>query len=185
MTSAMRSPDTTIQPVYDDQIDLTHTWGDRLHGDIFPAVYRRYRAPVSISECEQMIADLADVVTFISDQYEAARKEAIGLGLDPVRDRATKDKLKVVRTARNRYEAIRRAYIHWLAVEQGGPVGLSVIGATQLSTKARMDLLGQAIMRLIDLYIEDLDETKSVADVKESLQLLRQQLDAAFVTPSQ
>lgn len=181
----MRSTETVIQPVYEDGIDLTHTWGDRLHGDIFPAVYRRYRAPKSVSECEQMISDLATVVSSIADQYESARGEAIGLGLDPVRDRATKDKLKVIRTARNRYEAIRRAYIHWLAVEQGEPVGLSVIGATQLSTRGRIDLLGQAMLQLVDLYIADLDESKSTAEIKELLHSLKQRLDTASASSSQ
>lgn len=180
----MRSPDTAIQPVYDDRVDLTCTWGERVHGDIFPAVYRRYRAPHDSTECEQMIADLAGIVTSVGEQYEVARREAIGLGLDPVRDRATKDKLKVIRTARNRYEAIRRAYIHWLAIETGEPVGLPVIGATQLSTKARLDLLAQAMTQLINVYIEDLEEVRSTGETKAMLLSIKQQLDAAFASSS-
>lgn len=184
MSSAMRSQETTIKPVYDDQIDLTHTWGDRLHGDIFPAVYRRYRAPSNASECEKMIADLADVITSINDQYEATRQSAIGLGLDPLRDRATKDKLKIIRTARNRHEAIRRAYIHWLAIENGKPVGLQTVGATQLGTRARVDFLAQAVMELIDLYIKEMDETKTLDEVRESLYTLKRGLSAMFVSSS-
>ncbi len=180
MTSA---PSLTIKPVYDDGIDLTASWGTRIHPDIFPAVYRRYRAPQDCDEAELQIDDLAAVIVAVNAQYDQARAEAIGLGLDPTRDRPTKDKLKTIRTARNRHEAIRRAYIHWLAEERGVPHLLPSVGATQYSTKARVELLGTSLRTLLDLYLDDVNEQVSPAVLRKQLLLVRQQLDAVFVSP--
>jgi hypothetical protein len=182
----MRSPVTsapplTIEPVYDDAIDLTSTWGTRTHTDIFPAVYRRFRAPRDTDEAETQIDDLGAVITAINAQYDQARAEAIGLGLDPSRDRPTKDKLKTIRTARNRHEAIRRAYIHWLAEERGEPQLLPSVGATQYSTKSRLELLGTTVLTLLDLYLDDVNEQVNPEVLRQQLRVLRQQLDAVFI----
>ena len=182
----MRSPVTsapplTIEPLYDDAVDLTASWGERTHGDIFPAVYRRFRAPHHAEEAETQIEDLAAVITAINAQYDQARAEAIGLGLDPSRDRPTKDKLKSIRTARNRHEAIRRAYIHWLAQERGEPQLLAAVGATQYSGKARTEVLGASLLTLLDLYLADVEERIDPQVLRQQLRTLQQQLGAVFV----
>lgn len=171
-----------IQPVYDDSVDLTGTWGDRTCEGIFPAVYRRYRAPIDAEECKQMIEDLGNIVQAINDQYDSARSQAIAIGLHPGRDRPTKDKLKTIRTARNRNEAIRRAYIHWLSVEGGQPLELPTLRATQFSIKARIDTLAAALAKVVDLYIADLSSADDETAILKELKLLRQQLDAVFVS---
>ena len=182
----MRSPVTsapplTIEPLYDDAVDLTASWGERTHGDIFPAVYRRFRAPHDAVEAEAQIEDLAAVITAINAQYDQARAEAVGLGYDPSRDRPTKDKLKSIRTARNRHEAIRRAYIHWLALERGEPQLLASVGATQYSGKARTELLGASLVTLLDLYLADVNEQVDPQVLRQQLLALRHQLGAVFV----
>jgi len=182
----MRSPVTsapplTIEPLYDDAIDLTASWGERTHDDIFPAVYRRFRAPNDAEEAEAQIDDLAAVICAINAQYDQARAEAVGLGLDPSRDRPTKDKLKSIRTARNRHEAIRRAYIHWLAQERGEPQLLASLGATQYSGKARTELLGASLLTLLDLYLADVNEQVDPQVLRQQLLVLRQQLGAVFM----
>lgn len=174
-------PPLTIETVYDDGVDFTETWGDRRHNDIFPAVYRRHRAPHDPAEAEQQIEDLAVVITRLNGQYDQARQDAIGLGLDPTRDRPTKDRLKVIRSARNRYEAVRRAYIHWLAIERGEPQLLPSLGATQYSGKARIELLGSVVLTLLDAYLADLEGEVDPQVLRPQLQLLRQQLAAVFV----
>ncbi len=177
------APPLTIEPDYDDSTDLTATWGNRTHSDIFPAVYRRFRAPRNAEEAETQIIDLAAVISAINAQYDQARAEVIGLGLDPSRDRPTKDKLKTIRTARNRHEAIRRAYIHWLAEERGEPQLLASVGATQYSTKARLELLGTSLLTLLDLSLDDVDGQLDPQVLRQQLLSLRQQLDAVFVSP--
>jgi hypothetical protein len=171
----------TIEPLYDDAIDLTASWGERTHDDIFPAVYRRFRAPNDAEEAEAQIDDLAAVICAINAQYDQARAEAVGLGLDPSRDRPTKDKLKSIRTARNRHEAIRRAYIHWLAQERGEPQLLASLGATQYSGKARTELLGASLLTLLDLYLADVNEQVDPQVLRQQLLVLRQQLGAVFM----
>lgn len=183
MRPPQSAPPLTIEPVYDDGVDLRATWGERTHGDIFPAVYRRYRAPRDAAEAEEQIRDLAAVITAINAQYDQAREQAVGLGLDPIRDRATKDKLKTIRTARNRHEAIRRAYIHWLALERGEPQPLAELGVTQYSAKARVELLGATLLTLLDVYLADVDEEIDPVVLHQQLLALRNQLSAVFVTP--
>lgn len=177
----LNTPPLAIEPIYDDAIDLTSTWGTRTHEDIFPAVYRRYRAPSDAAEAEQQIRDLAAVINAMNGHYDQAREKAVGLGLDPTRDRPTKDRLKTIRTARNRHEAIRRAYIHWLAQERGEPQSISRLGATQYSAKARVELLGASLLRLMDLYLSDLDAQDDPAVLREQLLALRRDLGAVFV----
>lgn len=183
MRPATTAPPLTIEPVYDDGVDLTASWGERTHSDIFPAVYRRYRAPANAAEAEDQIQDLAALISAINAQYDEARDQAVGLGLDPTRDRPTKDKLKTIRTARNRHEAIRRAYIHWLAVERGEPLAVSELGVTQYSAKARVELLGATLLTLLDVYLADLDEQVDPVVLHQQLLALRRQLGAVFVTP--
>jgi hypothetical protein len=181
-TPVTSAPPLTIEPIYDDAIDLTASWAERTHGDIFPAVYRRYRAPQDAQEAEAQIDDLAAVICAINAQYDQARAEAIGLGLDPNRDRPTKDKLKAIRTARNRHEAIRRAYIHWLAQERGEPQLLPSMGTTQYSAKARVELLGASLLTLLDLYLADVEERLDPQVMHQQLTTLRQQLGAVFMS---
>lgn len=177
------APPLTIEPDYGDGVDLTASWGTRTHADAFPAIYRRFRAPESSSEAEVQISDLAVMIQAINAQYDQARAEAVGLGLDPARDQPTKDKLKSIRTARNRYEATRRAYIHWLAEERGQPQILPSVGATQYSTKARLELLGATLVTLLDLYLDDVNEQINSQVLRQRLLVMRQQLDAVFVSP--
>ncbi len=176
------APPLTIEPIYDETTDLTDSWGERVHPDIFPAVYRRFRAPRNADEAEIQIDNLAAVINAINAQYDQARAEAVGLGIDPSRDRPTKDKLKTIRTARNRHEAIRRAYIHWLAEERGQPQLLPSVGATQYSTKARIELLGTSLIALLDLYLDDVDDRLDPQVLRQQLMTLRQQLNAVFVS---
>jgi hypothetical protein len=170
-----------IEPVYDDSIDLTSSWADRKHADIFPAVYRRWRAPVSVEECGEMIEDLAAIIVAINDQYDDARRQAFTLGLNPNSDTPTKDKLKSIRSARNRYEAVRRAYIHWLSCETGQPSGLIETGRTQYSSKVRTEALAAAVKKLLEIYIQDLTGHSDNTAMLEELKLLQKQLEAVFV----
>lgn len=179
----MRNQTTTIiEPVYDDSIDLTTTWEERIHQDIFPAVYRRWRAPNDHKECEAMISDLAELIICINDQYDETRQQAMTLGLNPSQDRPTKDKLKSIRSARNRYEAVRRAYIHWLSCEEGNGDAVPILGFTQYSGKARTEALGAAMKKLIELYIVDLSGAENDQSTIEELLVLKRQLESVFVS---
>jgi hypothetical protein len=176
------SVETIIAPIYDDAIDLTGTWGDFKHPDIFPAVYRRWRAPKSSNECQKMIEDLAGLIVCINTQYDEARGQAIRLGLNPMHDTLTKDKLKSIRSARNRYEAVRRAYIHWLSCTEGDENVLPETGVTQYSAKARLDALAGAVKKLLEVYIADLSDEADSEKMLDELIRLRRQLEAVFVT---
>lgn len=173
---------TIIEPVYDDSVDLTDTWVERRHEDIFPAVYRRWRAPLDREECEAMINDLAELIVRINDQYDETRQQAITLGLNPTQDRPTKDKLKSIRSARNRYEAVRRAYIHWLACEDGNSDAVPVLGVTQYSGKARTEALGAAMKKLLEVYIADLNGEEDDQALLRELLVLKRQLESVFVS---
>lgn len=177
----MRSPDDlTIPPLYTEDADFTASWGDRRHGDIFPAVYRRYRAPFHAAEAQQQIDELAEVITGLNSLYEQTCTKAIGLGIDHRRDQPTKDRLKQIRTNRNRHEAVRRAYIHWLATEQGSPLSLPELGVTQLSAKSRQELLGASVLRLVELYLADLRGDTSTPQLEEQLEQLHRELTGVF-----
>jgi hypothetical protein len=172
---------TIIEPVYDDSVDLTYTWKELQHPDIFPAVYRRWRAPVDAVECRQMIGDLADLIVSINTQYDETKEQAGALGINPMQDRPTKDKLKTIRSARNRYEAVRRAYIHWLSSTEDGESVLPQTGATQYSAKARMEALASVVKKMLTIYISDLGGEEDNEKMLDELIYIRKQLDAIFV----
>lgn len=176
------SVETVIEAVYDDAIDLTDTWGELKHPDIFPAVYRRWRAPKNTEECQQMISDLAKLIVCINEQYSESREQAMRLGINPMHDRPTKDKLKTIRSARNRYEAVRRAYIHWLSCKEGDSNVIPETGVTQYSAKARLDALAAAVKKLLEVYIADLSDEEDSEKMLDELIRLRRQLEAVFVT---
>lgn len=175
-------PPLKIAANFDEHSDLTHTWKGRLHADIFPAIYRRYRAPLDKEEAEQQIADLAAAIQELGRRFEQEKTSTHALGLDSKSSPIWKS-IKELRTLRNRYEAARRAYLHWLALENGDPEPLPVLGRTQYSDKTRLELLAQAVTSLINLYASDLSEERSNAELKEELQSLRQQLHVVFAAP--
>lgn len=177
-----KSVETIIEAVYDDNIDLTSSWGENKHPDIFPAVYRRWRAPHDKEECEQMISDLAELIVCINTQYDETREQAMRLGLNPMQDRPTKDKLKSIRSARNRYEAVRRAYIHWLSCVEGEDSVIPQTGVTQYSSKARVEALASAVKKLLEIYIADLSDEEDSEKMLTELIRLRRQLEAVFVS---
>ena len=171
--------ETIIQPDYEG--DHTETWKDKTHPDIFPAVYRRYRAPVDEDECRQMISDLGALIVLINDQYNDTRAQAVNLGIDPTRDIPTKDKLKTIRSARNRYEAVRRAYIHWSTSESIATT-VKPIGKTQYSTNDRINALADGLKKLADVMIADFNGEDADDKLLSELVLLRKQLEAVFVS---
>lgn len=170
-----------IEPDFIQGSDHTETWGDILHPDIFPAVYRTYRAPVDRDECEEQIKDLGGLIREINDQYEEVRANAIKLGLDPNRDRPTRDQLKRIRSGRNRAEAARRAYLFWL---EGGDLSACVkqTGRTQYSLEARINTLADALKQVVDIYIKDVSGEEVEVSIGEELALLRRQLEAVFAS---
>lgn len=181
MATLRKLHSTIISPVYEDNVDLTSTWLDRCHQDIFPSVYKRYRAPVGNQECEQMIQDLTEMIKNLNDQYEETRNAAYSLCLDPGRDRPTKDKLKGIRTARNRHEAIRRAYLHWLSIENNEPINVPVTGVTQFSTQKRIEILASTVNKFINIYLRDLSDQSNSNDLQAELNQLQKQLQVVFV----
>jgi len=174
--------DTIIQPDYEG--DHTETWKDKRHPDIFPAVYRRYRAPEDVEECEQMVRDLGELITLINDQYNEVRSQSLELGIEPSRDPPTRDRLKQIRSARNRYEAVRRAYIFWMSSEKDAGEIVKPIGKTQYSTKDRIDAVAAGLKKVTDVLIADLSGESSDQDLLGELVLLRRQLEVVFVSPS-
>lgn len=171
--------ETIIEPDYEG--DHTESWKDKTHPDIFPAVYKRYRAPANEQECAQMVSDLSALIVLINDQYNDARNEAVKLGMDPARDIPTKDKLKTIRSARNRYEAVRKAYIHWGASESG-PSIVKTIGKTQYNTNDRLNALADGLKKITDLLIADFNGEEADDKLLSELVLLRKQLEVVFVS---
>ena len=171
--------ETIIQPDYEG--DHTETWGEMQHPDIFPAVYTRYRAPLDESECTQMISDLGALIKLINDQYNDTRTQAVNLGINPAYDVPTKDKLKTIRSARNRFEAVRRAYIHW-NTNEADPGVVKSIGKTQYSTKDRLDALADGLKKVTDVLIADFNGEESNDQLLTELIFLRKQLEAVFVS---
>lgn len=171
--------ETIIQPDYDG--DHTESWADKRHPDIFPAVYRRYQAPVDEEECQQMVSDLSALIVLINDQYNDTRAQAVSLGMNPASDLPTKNKLKTIRSARNRYEAVRRAYIHWLSAGAGTELVRS-IGKTQYNNRDRLDAMADGLKRLTDIVTADLRGEEPEEDLLSALELLRNQLEVVFVS---
>lgn len=168
-----------IRPDYES--DFTATWGKRKHSDLFPAVYRNWRAPVDLAECRKMINDLSSQVARGNDLYESTRMALIRAGDKTLSRPTSKDQLKKIRTWRNRYTAVHKAYVHWEMVEMGAVKGVKTIGVTQLGTTAKLNALAQAVKTLINLYHGDLCDIKGNEEVIEELALLRNNLDVIFV----
>jgi hypothetical protein len=177
-----KTVDTIIQPDYEG--NHTETWKDKRHPDIFPAVYRRYRAPEDAGECEQMVRDLSELITLINDQYNEVRDQSLRLGIEPSRDLPTKERLKQIRSARNRHEAIRRAYIFWMSDKKDASEIVRPIGKTQYSTRDRIDAVAAGLKKVTDVLIADLSGESSDQDLLGELVLLRRQLEVVFVSPS-
>lgn len=174
--------ETIIQPDYEG--DHTQSWADKRHPDIFPSVYKRYRAPADTEECEQMVRDLGELITLINDQYSDVRAQSLNLGIDPGRDIPTRDRLKQIRSARNRYEAVRRAYIFWMSSEQDGVEVVKPIGKTQYNTNDRINAVADGLKKVTEVLIADLSGESNDQELLGELVLLRKQLEAVFVSAS-
>lgn len=167
-----------IPPDYD--FDHTAEWKGYEHASIFPAVYSRYRVPVDESECERQIESLTDLITAINDQYQDVRNQAYEVGLSPSRDRPTKDRLKSIKSARTRYEAVRRAYSHWLCVKRGVPTNVSLEKGTQYSLHTKIDILAGALKEVLDLYLDDLSASDSQEGLSSRAHSLKSRLETVF-----
>lgn len=176
-------PPLRIAASFDHDIDLTDTWAGRIHPDIFPAIYRRYRAPLNVEEARRQIDDLGAAIEELNRRFELEKTSANSLGLRSKSNPIWKS-IKELRTLRNRYEAARRAYLHWLALENGDPELLPVLGVTQYSGKTRLDLLVQAVITLVNLYASDLNDERSSMELAQKLESLKQHLQAVFTTCS-
>lgn len=167
----------------DFEADFTSEWDGYTHQTIFPSVYRRYRAPISEQECQDQIDSLTELITSVNDQYDEVREEAFRAGLTPATDPPTKAKLKSMKSARTRYEAVRRAYIHWLCLKRGEPSSVVLREGTQMSTNAKINALSSALKVLISVYLDDLLEGDNEEGLIERLATIKKQLDAVFATP--
>jgi len=174
-------PQPLIPPCYEAGADHTSSWEDCQHADIFPAVYRQYRAPLSISEAQRQVQSLTKLLQHHADEYNQTRHAAVVSGLNPRSEPTVRRELRLLRDLSNRYEAVRRAYMHWIAVKKGKPELVPERGVTQYSAKARMELLGSTLLSLMDLYCSDLEQSLDSQQVRQQLLDLKTQLGAVFL----
>lgn len=167
-----------ISPDYDS--DHTEEWKGYEHSSIFPAVYSRYRVPVDEDECERQVQSLTDLITAVNDQYQDVRNQAYEVGLSPSADRPTKDRLKSIKSARTRYEAVRRAYSHWLCVKRGVPTNVSLDKGTQYSLHTKIEILAAGLKEITTLYLDDLSGLDGERGLAERLESLKSRLETVF-----
>lgn len=153
-------------------IDHTASWGDRRREDVFPAIYRQYQAPASVHDCQTKIKALKWEAQDVRSQREK---------LLPTTPFGETDKaVKALRTRLNKLSAAKRAYIHWLALEEGEEPPERIEG-TQLSTDAKLAEIARSLKDIAAVLREDLKGAKTEADLEEELRVIQQRLEVAFV----
>ena len=161
----------------DFQGDHSESWGDKVNPVILDRVYKRYRAPISVDECEQMIADLQRIISGLEERYLGKVQSYKDLEVNIAADPAAKHDLKDAQSRTLRFKAILRAYTYWL--NPGLEQTQSRVPSTKSDTPNRLDALFGLFVEFLGIYMDDLGERidpnkaiESSQDIKDRLELM-------------
>lgn len=136
--------------------DHTSSWAGKTNPIILSRVYKRYRAPISKDECNQMLADLRRIIAGLEDRYREKVQSYKDLGVNISSDLSTKHDLKDAQSRILRYKAILKAYLYWLDPSQ--VIEEKTSNKPKTEAPNRLDCLFDLFVEFLGIYIDDLDE---------------------------